>query len=292
MDERLVGGHVSVSGGIMRAFDNADAIGANFIQIFTQSPRMWRSPIVTDEDASRFRDEMAKSGSVLRGLVTHASYLINLASLDPDILERSRNALRDNLATATKLGANGLVLHIGSHKGLGLEASIDGIVASLLLVFDQVEDSCRILLENTAGQGGSVGLTFEELAWVIGAAGGTDQIGVCLDTQHLFASGVSYETIAESDLVVARLSKTLGLSRLGCIHLNDSKVPLGSLRDRHENLGDGLIGSRALSNLVSHPGLSKVPLILETPGDGEGPRKIDVEMARELISAGQKRRVS
>lgn len=290
MDEILIGAHVSIAGGVMNVFDNAAAIGANFVQIFTRSPRVWRSSMISEDDATCFRAELESGRSGLKGLVTHASYLINLASSDPEIFEKSRAVLVENIRSASKLGARGMVVHVGSHKGAGLEASMAGIASSLRLALDAVDGPCRILLENTAGQGGSVGVTFDELARVVEALNGDDRIGVCLDTQHLFASGVSFATIDEADAVVAALAGMLGISRLGCIHLNDSKVPLGTMKDRHENLGQGLIGAEALSNLISHPALLGIPLILETPGGGEGPRTNDVDTARELLRAGIARR--
>lgn len=285
----MIGGHVSAAGGVMKAFENAHAIGANFIQIFSQSPRAWKSQMVSDEEAAYFKRELANQTNGLKGLVIHASYLINLASSDRDIFAKSQHALIDNLESAEKLGARGVVLHVGSHKGSGLESSMDGIVSSLLRALKSVDGSCEIFLENTAGQGGSIGVNFEELARIIDAVG-SSKIGVCLDTQHLFASGVSYSTIEEADAVIQQFSMILGIGRLGCVHLNDSKTALGSLRDRHENLGEGLIGANALSNLMSHPDLNGVPVILETPGDSKGPRKRDVELARKLIGEGRSRR--
>ena len=290
MGEQLIGGHVSAAGGVMKAFENAHAIGANFVQIFTQSPRAWKTNAIADEEIAHFKQGLADQSNGLKGLVTHASYLINLASADRDLFNKSQTALIDNLESASKLGARGVVLHVGSHKGLGLGSSLGGIISSLKCALESVDNSCQIFLENTAGQGGSVGVTFEELARIIDGAGSSESIGVCLDTQHLFASGVSYSTIEEADSVIKRFAEILGISRLGCVHLNDSKTPLGSMKDRHENLAEGLIGADALSNLMSHPALLGVPVILETPGDGKGPRRRDVELARDLIAKGQSRR--
>lgn len=290
MGQILIGGHVSSSGGALKAFENAKAIGANFVQIFTQSPRMWRSSVVSDEDAAQFKALLNDPKEPVVGLVTHASYLINLASEESELLEKSRIALADNLKSATKLGASGLVLHVGSHKGAGLGKVLPSVVAALSSVFDSLENPCRILLENTAGQGGSVGVTFEELAQIIEAMDYDQRIGICLDTQHLFASGVSFDSLVESDLVINQLSGTVGLERLGCIHLNDSKVPKGSQKDRHENLGEGFIGPEPISLLISHPAISEIPLVLEVPGAGNGPRKEDVEKARQLLDTGRMKR--
>lgn len=241
---------------------------------------------MSDEDAVEFRGELESGRSGLKGLVTHASYLINLASEDPEILERSRAVLTENLRTSEMLGSRGVVVHVGSHKGAGLNKCLSRITKSLESALEAVDGACSIFLENTAGQGGSVGVTFAELRQVIEALDSNPRIGICLDTQHLFASGVSFATIPDADAVVDRLSGTFGIERLGCIHLNDSKVPLGSLRDRHENLGEGMIGAEALSNLISHPSLRQIPLVLETPGTGQGPSTRDVSRARQILKDG------
>ena len=276
----------------MNAFENGVAIGANFIQIFTGSPRVWKSSIISDEEASQFRAELENGGSGVKGLVTHASYLVNMASTDPELLRKSVEVLSDNARSASKIGARGVVVHLGSHKGAGLSSRMQILREALMRVLDSFDGSCRILLENTAGAGGSIGTTFEELAWVIESLDGDERLGVCLDTQHLFASGVAYATIVEADDVVGRLASTLGIKRLGCIHFNDSKVPLGALKDRHENLGEGFIGAEALGNLVSHPLLRGIPLILETPGRGTGPTTLDVSTAREILRSGIERRAT
>lgn len=286
MDEKLIGGHVSASGGVLKAFDNAKEIGANFAQIFTQSPRMWRAKEISDGDAEEFRQRLTSSEYELVGIVTHASYLINLASGDSDLYKKSQAALIDNLTSAAKLGARGVVLHVGSHKGAGLDGALSQISESLSAALESVDGPCRILLENTAGQGGSVGVGFIELARIIEKVDGHKRLGVCLDTQHLFASGVEFSTLPQADEIVKDLDDAIGIDRLGCIHLNDSKVHLGSQKDRHENLGDGMIGTKGLSNLISHPALKEVPLILEVPGDGGGPRKSDVDKVRELLNEG------
>jgi deoxyribonuclease-4 len=227
----------------------------------------------------------------------HATYLINLATPDPELGAKSRACLAANLATATGIGADGLVLHIGSHRGSGFERALPGIAASLIEVLDGGAGSgdldgwgdnppCPILLENAAGTGDTVGRTFEELALVIEAAGHDQRLGVCLDTQHLWASGVPFGTVVDADAVVRTIEATVGLDRLRCLHLNDSKVPFGANRDRHENIGEGTIGTKALGALLGHPALQGLPAILEVPGAGEGPRAEDIETARQIWRAG------
>jgi deoxyribonuclease-4 len=187
------------------------------------------------------------------------------------------------------MGADGLVLHIGSHRGSGFEAAVPAIVDALVEALDSVEaapEPCPILLENTAGAGDTVGRSFDELAQVIDAAGGDERLGVCLDTQHLWASGVPFSTIEEADSLIALVEETVGLERLQCLHLNDSKVAFGANRDRHENIGDGTIGTKALASLLGHPDLQGLPAILEVPGEGDGPRKADVAKARRVWKKG------
>ncbi len=191
-----------------------------------------------------------------------------------------------------------MVLHIGSHRGSGFENVLPGTAASLMEVLDGCSGSgdlsgsgdpahCPILLENAAGTGDTVGRTFEELALVIEAAGNDQRLGVCLDTQHLWASGVTFGTVADADALVGAIEATVGLDRLRCMHLNDSKVPFGANRDRHENIGKGTIGSEALGALLGHPALQGLPAILEVPGAGDGPRAEDIEAARQIWRAGK-----
>ncbi|MCU1489540.1 MAG: apurinic endonuclease Apn1 [Acidimicrobiaceae bacterium] len=259
------------------------------IQIFTQSPRMWRSPSHPAEVLAAYRATQATHPSV-RATFCHATYLINLAS-DGEIGERSRRCLVENLVAATAIGAKGLVLHVGSHRGAGLDGCLAGIGAALREALEATEGrlgepACPLLLENAAGTGGTVGRSFEELALLLEAAGGDQRLGVCLDTQHLFASGVPFGTIEEADAALAALDAAVGLERLACLHLNDSKVPFGANRDRHENLGEGEIGEHTLSCLLGHPALARLPALLEVPGSGDGPRVEDVAVARRVIAEG------
>jgi deoxyribonuclease-4 len=271
-------------------------MGAEVVQIFTQSPRMWKPTQYGPEVLGAFRAARADHPSVT-ATFCHATYLINLATPDPELAAKSRACLAANLATATGIGADGLVLHIGSHRGSGFERALPGIAASLIEVLDGGTGSgdlsgpgdnppCPILLENAAGTGDTVGRTFEELALVIEAAGHDQRLGVCLDTQHLWASGVPFGTVGAADALVGAVEATVGLDRLRCLHLNDSKVPFGANRDRHENIGEGTIGSEALAALLGRPALQGLPAILEVPGAGDGPRAEDIETARQIWRAG------
>ena len=283
-----IGAHVRAGKGLVPALDHGAEIGAEVVQIFTQSPRMWKASQYGPDVLDGYRAAQADHPSVT-ATYCHATYLINLASPDPALAEKSRQCLDANLATAEGMGARGLVLHIGSHRGSGFDTALPGIVAGLVGALDSVDardDPCPILLENAAGAGDTVGRSFEELATVIGAAGGDERLGVCLDTQHLWASGVPFATVPDADDLLDLVAGTVGLDRLRCLHLNDSKVDFGANKDRHENIGDGTIGSEGLAALLGHPDLQGLPAILEVPGEGDGPRAEDVAAARATWERG------
>jgi deoxyribonuclease-4 len=283
-----IGAHVRAGKGLLAALQRGADIGAEVVQIFTQSPRMWKPSQYSPETLAGYREAQSEHQSV-SSTFCHATYLINLASPDADLTSKSRACLNANLAAAEGMGADGLVLHIGSHRGSGFETAVPAVVESLVEALDSVDTAtagCPVLLENAAGAGDTVGRSFEELAIVIDGAGGDERLGVCLDTQHLWASGVSFTTIEEADSLVRLVEETVGLERLRCLHLNDSKVPFGANRDRHENIGEGTIGSEGLSALLGHPSLQGLPAILEVPGDGDGPRAKDLDKAREVWQEG------
>ena len=284
----LIGAHVRAGKGLVPALEHGAEIGADAVQIFTQSPRMWKPSQYGEEVLDGYRAAQAEHPSV-RSTFCHATYLINLASPDPELAAKSRSCLTANLHTADGMGAEGLVLHIGSHRGSGFDVALPAVAEALVGSLDEVDadvEGCPILLENAAGAGDTVGRSFEELAQVIEAAGGDERLGVCLDTQHLWASGVPFGSVEEADALVALIDGTVGLERLRCMHLNDSKVAFGANKDRHENLGEGTIGPDALAALLGHPALQDVPAILEVPGEGDGPRAGDVEAARAILAEG------
>jgi deoxyribonuclease-4 len=284
----LIGAHVRAGKGLVPALQHGADIGADSVQIFTQSPRMWKPSQYGDEVLEAYRAAQAEHPSVV-STFCHATYLINLASPDAALADRSRSCLTANLSTADGMGAEGLVLHIGSHRGSGFETALPAVAAALVSSLDEVDtdvEGCPILLENAAGAGDTVGRSFEELARVIDAAGGDQRLGVCLDTQHLWASGIPFATVEEADDLIALVDSTVGMDRLRCLHLNDSKVDFGANRDRHENIGDGTIGADGLASLLGHPALQGLPAILEVPGEGDGPRTEDVDTARRILASG------
>jgi deoxyribonuclease-4 len=284
----LIGAHVRAGKGLVPALEHGADIGADAVQIFTQSPRMWKPSQYGEEVLAAYRAAQAEHPSVA-STFCHATYLINLASPDPELAAKSRSCLTANLSTAYGMGADGLVLHIGSHRGSGFATALPAVAAALVSSLDEVDadvEGCPILLENAAGAGDTVGRSFEELAQVLDAAGDDERLGVCLDTQHLWASGIPFGTVDEADALIVLIEDTVGMPRLRCIHLNDSKVDFGANKDRHENIGDGTIGADGLAALLGHPALQGVPAILEVPGEGDGPRAEDVAAARGVLEAG------
>jgi deoxyribonuclease-4 len=290
----IFGGHVSAAGGLLPAIDRADAIGARTLQVHTQSPRAWKANDYTPELLAEFARRIRVHPRI-SSVVCHASYLINLGTADPPLRRRSIDCLATNLQVATSIGAIGLVVHLGSHLGEGMDLACPrtatGIRAALDLASDRLGgNACRLLVENTAGAGGTIGRDFDELARIFECLGFDDRLGLCLDTQHLFASGTAFSTLEDADGAVRGLDAAVGLDRLACIHLNDSKVPFGSMRDRHENLGAGLIGRRGLGSLIGHPWLQGLPAVLEVPGiDRQGPAAEDLRSARAIHAAGLRR---
>lgn len=278
----LIGAHVRAGGRLVPALERASVIGAEVVQVFTQSPRAWKPTQYAPEVLAAYREAEAAHPDV-KATYCHATYLINLATADPDLLARSRACLVANLAVAEGMGARGLVLHVGSHRGAGTD--VGRVVDALLHAVGSVP-GCPILLENAAGAGDTVGRTFDELAELLDAASADGRLGVCLDTQHLWASGVDFATVDAADRVVARFDDVVGLSRLQFVHLNDSKVPFGANRDRHANLGDGTIGEDALGALISHPALQGLAAALEVPGAGHGPDADQLAAARRALARG------
>lgn len=284
----LFGAHVSSSGGIFKAIDRIEELGGDAVQVFTQSPRMWRPTAHAPEDLARFRERRAEAG--IGGVVCHALYLCNLAAPDDEIYGKSVAALQATTEVAVAIESEGVIFHPGSHLGAGLEAGLDRLGPALAQALELTSDRTWLLLENTAGAGGTIGRSVEELAAIVDRLDGHPRLGVCLDTAHLFASGVDVGDPAALDATLEGLDRLVGLDRLRALHVNDSAAPLGSNRDRHASIGEGLIGER-LGVFLSHPALQHLPAILETPGpEGHGPDAGELSRLRDLHRRGVRKR--
>jgi len=279
-----IGAHVKASGGVWKAIENGVELGCEAVQFFAGSPRTWAPMVYKETDAARFRE--ARAASPIRYAVIHTIYLINLATTNEEFYEKSVAALIGAARSAEQLGVDAIVTHIGSHQGAGFEAGLARVQHALGEVLEEVGDSAvRVLLEDTAGAGGTMGVNFDELGAMIDSVGGDPRVGLCLDTCHLFAAGFDLRTREGIDRALEALDRACGLERLELLHVNDSKTPLGSNRDRHANIGEGELGVDAFREIVNHPACAGLPGILEVPGfDGEGPDLPSVELLRSLRS--------
>jgi len=262
----LLGCHLSIGKGFPAVIDGAKALGINAVQVFSHSARSWRMKPLNPEEAEAFRKRWEDSD--VEYTVIHTSYLLNLASPDEELWERSLASLREEVRRAGVLGIPDVVTHLGSHKGAGMERGIARVAEALRRLQDSPEwhrHRVRLLLELTAGAGDTVGKRFEELAEIIEEAGGDERLGICFDTCHAFASGYELRTPEGLEATLRELDRTVGLRRLWLVHLNDSAYPFGSNRDRHAHIGRGEIGLEGMRLVVNHPCLRELPFILETP---------------------------
>ena len=278
----LVGGHMSSSGGLVKAHERAVEAGCDALQIFNQSPRMWRPTAWKDDDIAAFRDLMADGP--IKSVVIHAVYLINLASREDEVREKSLNSMLHALRVGEAIGADGVVVHPGSAKTDPVPEAIDRIADAVGHCLAETS-GCKLLLEDTAGAGGTIGRSFEELASLVEKAGGDDRIGICLDCCHLYASGYDIRTIDKLSAIVDEFDSVVGVDRLGCIHVNDSQMPLGSNRDRHALLPKGDLGREGLAAFLSEPRFDGLPALLEG-GEGQGADLQQVTLAKELRAEG------
>jgi len=261
-------------------------MGADVVQLFVQSPRTWRFPNHEPETVERFRERRAEVG--LRGVLVHALYLVNLATPDRAMYRKSVDTMRSTVDAACAIEADGVVFHIGSHLGAGFEQGLKRIVPALEQVLERCSDTTWLLMENSAGTGGTIGRSIEELGVVFDALGPHERLGICLDSCHLFASGVDVTDRKALDASLKEVDRRIGLDRLRALHANDSKAPLGSNRDRHENIGDGLIGE-GLGVFLAHPKLQRLPVVLEVPGEnGRGPDANELRKLRDLHARARK----
>lgn len=271
---------MSIAGGADKAVGRAAEIGCSAFQIFVKSPSRWSNPPRKKAEAEAFRQARADAGMPV---VAHAGYLINLASSNEEVAEKSLGALLDELQRCEQLGVPDLVLHPGAPMDASREVGIERAARGLDAVLHRFQGNVRVLLENTAGQGSTLGLTVRELAAIVERTEARHRLGVCLDTCHAFAAGYDLREPAGYERLIEELGATLGLEALACWHLNDSKFALGRNRDRHANIGEGEIGRDAFARLLHDHRFADVPMLLETPlGDDDGGHARDMATLAEL----------
>ncbi|MGN6276202.1 MAG: deoxyribonuclease IV [Solirubrobacterales bacterium] len=284
----LIGAHVSTGGGLPNAIARGKERGCESIQIFHQSPRMWRPTKYGEDDFAAFREAM--EASPVEAVIIHAVYLINCATKDKELRKKSLTSLTHALTIGDGIGARGVVLHPGSQKTDPLKPSLkraSKVIAAAL----KETDSCPLLIEQTAGHKGLLARDFDQTAELIELAGGGKRLGLCLDSCHLFVQGYDVTDEAHLGAVLDEADAKVGLDRLGAVHVNDAAAPLGSCRDRHANIGKGEMGKRGLSAFLSEPRFEGLPATLETPGpEKKGSSKAEVTAAKRLRREGLKRR--
>ena len=282
----LFGAHCS--GGIKGALDRAIEIGADAVQLFAQSPRMWRFPAHAEEDLARFRERRAEAG--IGSVLVHALYLCNLATPDEVVFGKSLETMRATVDAASAIEADGVVFHVGSHLGTGFEAGLERCVPALREVLKHCSDTTWLLVEDSAGAGGTIGRSVEELAAIVDALDRHERLGICLDSCHLYVSGVDVGEPKEVAAVLKEVDERIGLDRLRALHVNDAAAPLGSNRDRHANVLEGELGER-LGAFLAHKAVQRLPALMETPGpDGHGPDAAEVQKLRDLHGRWAKRK--
>jgi len=287
--QRRFGAHMSIAGGLHKAFTRAIDTGCDCLQIFVKNQRQWRAAPLTDEAIRAWRQ--ARRGAAIEPVLAHDSYLINLASPDHDLFNRSIDAFVDELHRCEQLGILGLVTHPGSHSGSGQTPGIRRIARALNTIHRRTRGfKARTILETTAGQGTGVGHRFEQLARIIGATREPERVAVCVDTCHIFAAGYDLTTDAGYAETIAQLDQQLGLARVLCFHMNDSKKPMSSGVDRHEHIGKGKMGPGPFRRLINDQRFFSTPMILETPkgrdNRGRDLDRVNLAALRRLIQPG------
>lgn len=274
-----LGSHLSVAGGPWKAVDEAISLRLASLQIFSKNASRWTQRPIAEEEAERFRERRAAWGD--GPVFSHTSYLINLAAGSEELREKSRLALADELERAAVLGLAGAIQHPGAHVGDGVAAGIERIANAARGVLDRAPEGPRLILENTAGAGSTIGRSFEELAQLLAAIDRPERTGVCLDTCHLFAAGYELRTAEGYDATMRALESTVGATQVRCWHLNDSRGDLGSHLDRHEHIGAGKLGKEAFRLLLADARFFGVPKILETPKEGDADR-VNLALLRRI----------
>ena len=285
----LLGAHMSIAGGLHKAFDRISRVRGEALQIFSKNQRQWRIPELTDAE---IRDFLAAWEQWGKGPVAaHNSYLINLANPDKNKANRAVTAFADEIIRAKRLSIPYLVMHPGSHVGAGIDAGLEHLTTNLDRAFEQAKEAqtVMVLLETTAGQGTGIGASFEELAYVLAHSQFSKRLGVCLDTCHVFAAGYDIRTRAGYEKTFAAFDKTIGIERLKFFHINDSKKELGSRLDRHEHIGKGEIGLEGFRLLLNDPRFVNHPMVLETPKEKDLKEDIkNLKLLKSLMTEEQK----
>jgi len=273
----LLGAHMSISGGLKRALLRGHDLGCNTIQMFTKSSVQWKERFLEEQEVAKFR-EIRKRVNI-NPVISHNSYLINLASADEGLYKKSIDAMLHEMQRCELLGVNYLVIHPGSHRGRGEEYGIEKIVCALNMIHERTKGyNVKIALETTAGQGTALGYRLEQIAQIIKSTEDASRLAFCLDTCHSFAAGYELRTEAGYERLFNEIEEITGMEKLKVIHLNDSKADCGSRIDRHENIGRGMIGERPFRWIMSDERLKDIPKIIETPGLGK-----DLEKDRENL---------
>jgi deoxyribonuclease-4 len=275
-----LGAHMSISGGVSNALDAAAAAQSNAVQVFTKNNRQWSGPPVDPEDVARWQEQMPALG--IEYAVSHASYLINLASPKDDLWEKSIHAHKDELQRAHAYAIPHVVLHPGAHTGSGEAAGLARIADALNRIHAETPDCAetQTLLELTAGQGSTLGHTFEQLQAIMDGVEAKERVGVCIDTCHALAAGYDFRTAEGYAEMMATIEATIGVERVGCWHFNDSQHPVGSRKDRHEHIGEGEIGLDGFRHILNDPRWDGVPMLLETPKGKDGDGKDAANLAK------------
>lgn len=275
----LLGAHQSIAGGLHLAFDRIRRVGGESLQIFTTNQRQWRPAPLKAEDILLFREKWAENNNM--PVAAHASYLINLAAVEPEKAAKSVAAFAAELRRCWQLGISLVVIHPGSHGGLGIERGLEAVAANLDQALEQSgcgDWAIRVLLETTAGQGTSLGSSFEELGWLLGRSRYPGQLGVCVDTCHIFAAGYGVQSPTEYAQTFVQFDRIVGCDRIYLFHLNDSRKGYGTRVDRHEHIGQGAIGLEAFRHLLNDPRFRALPMTLETP------KGVDLQEDRENLA--------
>lgn len=274
-----LGAHVSAAGGIDKAVDRAVKIGAETIQVFASSPRGWAFKPIPDEKAQAFRDKAAAAG--IRSTFLHGSYLVNIGGA-PELLAKSIGSLTNHMNAAAQIGAEGVIFHSGSHKGVGFDAVFEQAVDALRQALANTDDGVKLIIENCAGMGAQIGASFNELGRLVKAVD-SPRVNICLDTEHAFAAGYNIADPQGLHDAMAEFDAEIGLDRLIVVHANDAKVKFGSGIDRHENIGEGYIGIAGFETIIAHPAFADTPFLLEVPGaNRKGPDKPNLDRLKDI----------